>query len=250
MQALWVWGALALVGVLVLVGAGPGLASGATHRTEPLDQVVLSSVGADYTVTSQGSVDASSFAASSQGQGAAGRALSELSHQVASYRRSWQSKGGTNEVQDLLVRFPTAASATAFVGAVRHSLDSAEIISEGPLAAVPRAQRTTYYSTSSDAGVGQAVTMQAGEYVDVLSFFSGTVGNLGPINAATVDRVAAAQWASMVTAPGAREAVTTAKPGTSGSGVVWAVIAVAVLTAAVLTPLVLRRRSGAEPERH
>jgi hypothetical protein len=50
----------------------------------------------------------------------------------------------------------------------------------------------------------------------------------------------------MVTAPGADETVTRSGPGTSGSGVVWAVIAVAVLAAAVVTPLVLRRRSGAE----
>ena len=234
---------------VVLFGAGAGLASAATHPTEPLDQVVVSSVGADYTVTSQGPVDASSFAASSVGQGAAGHALSELAHQVSSYRRSWQNKAGTNEVQDLLVRFPTAASATAFVDAVRHSLDSAQIISKGPLSSVPNAERTTYYSTASDAGVGQAVTMRAGDYVDVLSFFSETAGNAGPIGAAEVERVAAAQWASMDKAQGARKAVTTARPGTSRSGVVWAVIAVAVLTAAVLTPLVLRRRSGAEPER-
>jgi hypothetical protein len=90
--------------------------------------------------------------------------------------------------------------------------------------------------------------METGDYADVLSFFSKTVGNSGPINAAAVDRVATAQWASMVKAPGGHVAVITAKPGTSGSGVVWAVIAVAVLTAAVLTPLVLRRRNGVEPE--
>jgi hypothetical protein len=245
-------GALVWLGAVAcaLLAAGPGVASAAAHSPEPLDAVVLTSVGADYTVTSQGPVDASSFAAASEGQGAAGHALSELGHQVSSYRRSWRNEAGTNEVQDLLVRFPTTASANAFVVAVRRSLDSAKIISEGPLPSVPHAQRTTYYAPTSDAGVGQAVTMQAGEYVDVLSFFSGTSDNLGPIDAAAAGQVAAAQWASMIKAPGAHETVATARPGTSGSGVVWAVIAVAVLTAAVLTPLVLRRRSGAEPERH
>ena len=135
--------------------------------------------------------------------------------------------------------------------AVRHSLDSAEIISEGPLRSVPQAQRTSYYVTTAVAGVGQAVTMQSGEYVDLLSFFSGTSGNLGPVTAAEVGRVAEAQWASMVKAPGAHEAISAAGTGTSGSGVVWAVVAVVVLTGAVATPLVLRRnqprRAGQTP---
>jgi hypothetical protein len=224
---------------LTVVCARPSLATAATDPPQPLDQIVLSSPGAGYTVTSQGPVDASSFAASSAGQGAAGRALSDLGHQISSYRRSWQDAAGTNQVQDLLVQFSTAASATAFVGAVRHSLDSASIISEGVLPSVPHAQRTTYYSTT---GVGQAVTMQAGEYADVLSFFSETTGNQGPINAATVGRVAEAQRVSMLSAPGGHSAARAhASSGSSASGVIWAVVAVVVLAGAVATPLVLRR---------
>lgn len=247
--------------VLFFVCAGlaglvaPTVAASAAEKPPPtsteLGQVVLTSLGAGYTVTSQGPISASAFAASPPGQGAVSRALSELGHQISSYRRSWGDSAGTNQVQDLLVRFSTAGSATAFVDSVRHSLDSAQIISENALPSVPGAQRTTYYGATSDAGIGQAVTMRSGDYVDLLSFFSSATHNQSPITASDSTRIAEAQYDAMRDAPGGggtpAPVAPPAAPGTSTSGVIWAVLAVVILASTLAVPLVLRRRGRTDP---
>jgi hypothetical protein len=217
----------------------------AAHRPRlALDQIVLPSLGAGYAVTSQGPLDASAFAASSPDPTAAAGALTTLAQQIESYQRTWQDAAGTNEVQDLLVRFTTTAGAEAFLRAAQHSLDSGEIVSAGPLPGVPGARRTTYFASTSQAGIGQAITMRAGVYVALLSFFSGATGNRQPITPSAAERVAKAQRAAMAAAPGGTVRAAPAKPGASLSGLTWTALAVLVLGAAVATPALLRRRQA------
>ena len=114
----------------------------------------------------------------------------------------WQADGGLNQVQDLLVRFPDAAGAQVFLRAAQHSLESGEIVSSDALASIPGARRVTYFAATNQDGVGEAITMRAGIYVDLLSFFSAASGNAQPISPANAEKVAQAQYAAMVAAPG------------------------------------------------
>jgi hypothetical protein len=165
-----------------------------------------------------------------------------LGTQISTYERTWRDASGANEVQDLVVRFSKTAAALAFVRAVRRSLDAGDIESSGPLRSVPGAQRVTYLATTAQAGIGQAVTLRAGVYVGVLTFFSGASGNPAPITAVAAERVARAQDAALRAAPGGTAVAPAPRPGTSFGGTTWAVLAVVVLGAAVATPLFLRRR--------
>ena len=233
-------GGLVLCGLLALPGS-----AGAASRTAPaLGSVVIPALGPGYAVTSQGPLDASEFASSSPDPSATTRALATLAGTISTYERVWQDSGGHNEVQDLLVRFPTPVGARVFLRAAQHSLQSGEIVSSGPLAAVPGAHRTTYFGSTTQAGVGQAITMSAGVYVDLLSFFSAASGAATPISPADAARIAVTQHAAMVAAP---EGATTLAPGSSGKRVTigsigLAAVAVAVLAVALVTPVVLRRR--------
>ena len=116
-----------------------------------------------------------------------------------------------------------------------------------PLPAVPGARRTTYFASTSQAGIGQAITMRTGVYVDLLSLFSGATGNQQPITPASAERVAKAQYIAMLAAPGSRDPRARAKPGVSSNSVIWAILVVVVLGAAVATPMLLRRRGRPEP---
>ena len=69
-----------------------------------------------------------------------------------------------------------------------------------PVAGVPGAHRTTYFASTTQAGVGQAITLRAGVYVTLLSFFSAASGNAEPITQADAVRIARAQQAAMVSA--------------------------------------------------
>lgn len=236
----WVAGGLVLCGRL----AFPGSDLGASGPAPPLGSVVITDLGPGYTLTSQGPLDASEFASSSPDPSAAASALATLAKTISTYERVWQDSGGLNEVQDLLVRFPSAAGAQVFLQAAQHSLQSGQIVSSGPLAAVPGAHRTTYFASTTQAGVGQAITMRAGVYVDLLSFFSAASGNTQPITPADAEQVAVAQHKAMVAAPGGTAAPSpaTSKKGVSLDSVGVAALAVAVLAAALVTPVVLRRR--------
>lgn len=226
---------------------GTGGASGTTagHHATSLSQIVLPQLGFGYLVTSQGPLGAESFGPNSPDPTIASGAgaLSSLGKDVSTYQRSWDDPNGTNQVQDLLVKFSSLSAAQAFLKATRTSIDSGEIVSSGTLPSVPDARRTTYFASTDRAGVGQAITMQSGLYVDVLSLFSSAAGNPAPITPASADRVAKAQYAAMAAAPGGGEPIPAPKPGTSWSGATWAVVAVVVLAGAAATPLFLRRRS-------
>jgi hypothetical protein len=215
---------------------------------------MLGSPGPGNTVTSAGAHDPSTFApdpanaadalVAPGGQAAPGG-------QIEPYERTWSAAAGANRVDDLLVRFPTTGAATAFLVAVRHSLDSGEIVSGGPLATVPGARSATYFSSAPEAGIGQAVTMRVGPYVDVLAFFSAGTDNPGPITSGAAARVAEAQYAALRAAQGGVAFTPAAKRGRSAngsngaSGVIWAVVAVVVLASTLAVPLVLRRRTRA-----
>ena len=231
--------ALVLCGLLALPGA-----AGASRPSPPLATVVIPDLGPGYSVSSEGPLDASRFASSSPDPAAASTALATLAKTISTYERVWSDAGGANEVQDLLVRFPTAVGAQVFLQAARHSLDSGEIVSSGPLPGVPGAHRTTYFASTTQAGVGQAITLRAGVYVTLLSFFSAASGNAGPITQADAVRIARAQQAAMVSAPGgtAAPAPTSPHKGVSPGSIAAAVLVVAVLGVAVVTPALLRRR--------
>ena len=236
----WVAGALVLGACL----AGSGAAGAAPKSPPGLDTVVLPDLGPGYSVTTEGPLDASQFASNSPDPAAATTALATLAKTISTYERVWSTPGGANEVQDLLVRFPSAVGAQVFRQAAQHSLDSGEIVSSGPLPGVPGAHRTTYFASTTQAGVGQAITMRAGVYVDLLSFFSAAAGNPQPIKPADAVRVARAQQAAMVAAPGGTASLppTNTKRGVSLGSIGVAALVVAVLGGAMITPLVLRRQ--------
>jgi hypothetical protein len=241
--------ALACVGAAGAgVGVGVGDAGAATSGApDSLAQIVMATPAAGYAVTSQGVHEAPTFAPDPAN--AADTLLTPGGHatpgsDIEPYERTWRDAAGTNRVDDLLARFATPTAAAAFLVAVRDSLDTGEIVSSGPLASVPGGQTTTYFASAPEAGIGQAISWRNGSYVDVLSFFSSGTGNATPITSAAAARMAVAQYAALGTTPARRVAVTPpAKPGTSASGVVWAVVAVVVLASTLAVPLVLRRRT-------
>ncbi|HWF16232.1 MAG TPA: hypothetical protein VG244_08650 [Acidimicrobiales bacterium] len=233
-------GALVVVGLALSLSSAAGAAT-AARRPAPLSSIVLPALGVGYTVTSEGPLGAAQFPAGSPERSAGAGALASLGRTVQTYQRSWQDGAGVNQVQDLLVRFSATAGARAFVAAARRALAGGQIVSSGQLPAVPGAQRTTYFASTSQAGVGQAITLRVGASVAVLSFFSGASNNPGPITPAGAARVAKAQYAAMASAAGPTTRRAPAK-GVSWADVGWTVLVVAVLAAAVVTPLVLRRR--------
>ncbi|HXN61127.1 MAG TPA: hypothetical protein VN886_11820 [Acidimicrobiales bacterium] len=227
-----------------LVGVGPWPASsGAVTSTStstaappsPLATVVLSELGPGYAVTSEGPLDAGSFASSAPDASAASGALASLGTSISTYQREWADNGGSNEVQDLLVKFPSTAPAQIFLAAMQRSLDSGDILSSGPVAGVPGARTVKYFAATSAEGVGQAVTMRVGVYVDLLSFFSAS-GAAQPITPADAAVLAKAQHAAMETATGG----TATAPG--GDALGWIALALAVLVIVVVSVVVHRRR--------
>ena len=129
-------------------------------------------------------------------------ALSTLGKTISTYERVWQADGGLNQVQNLLVRFPDTTGAQVFLQAAQHSLESGEIVSSDPVASIPGARRVTYFAATNEDGVGEAITMGSGVYVDLLSFFSAASGNAQPISPANAETVARAQYKAMTQAPG------------------------------------------------
>ena len=78
------------------------------------------------------------MASSSPDPSAAASALATLARTIGTYERVWQTSGGRNEVQDLLVRFPSTVGAHVFLRAAQHSLQSGQIVSSGPAGRHPR----------------------------------------------------------------------------------------------------------------
>jgi hypothetical protein len=242
-----------LIGTGVPGGATVAAGAGADGSSPPLDTIVIPHLGPGYAVTSQGPLQASQFASDAPNPSAAAGALSTLGKTISTYERVWQADGGLNQVQNLLVRFPNAAGAQVFLLAAQHSLESGEIVSSDAMSAIPGARRVTYFAATNEDGVGEAVTMRSGVYVDLLSFFSAASGNAQPISPANAEQVALAQYKAMTDAPGGAGRTTGAagsgaasKKGVTGGSIVLAVAAVAVLSLAVATPLLLRRRRAAQ----
>ncbi len=146
------------------------------------------------------------------------------------------------------MRFSSTTGAQVFLQAAQHSLESGEIVSKGPLPSIPGARLVTYFAATNESGVGEAITMRAGIYVALVSFFSAAAGNSQPISPADAERVALAQHAALVSAPGGKDASpagatpASSKKGASSSDIGWAVVAVVIVAIAVATPIVLRRR--------
>ncbi len=215
--------------------------------------MVIPDLGPGYSVTSEGPLDASRFASSSPDPAAASTALATLAKTNSTYERAWSDVGGANEVQDLLVRFPSLVGAQVFLQAAQHSLDSGEIVSSGPLPGVRGAHRTTYFASTTQAGVGQAVTLRVGVYVTLLSFFSAASGNAEPITQADAAGIARAQRAAMAAAPGGTATLPVRSRERHFSGVRRRrCSAVVILASAVATPAVLRRRRAGRsaPDAH
>jgi len=246
-------GALSLAGgALCLAALTAGPAAAAPEPAPPtLGTVVIPDLGPGYTVTSQGPLQASRFASDAPDPSAAAGALSTLGKTISTYERVWQADGGLNQVQNLLVRFPDPTEARVFLQAAQHSLESGEIVSSDPVASIPGARRVTYFAATNQDGVGEAVTMESGVYVDLLSFFSAASGHARPISPANAETVAQAQYKAMTQAPGGANSVVAAGGGgsskktASGGTILAAVLVVAVLALAVATPALLRRRRAA-----
>ena len=253
-------GALASCALLLMALAWTGTTaaavapnSAAAPPSPPtLGKVVIPDLGPGYAVTSQGPLNASQFASNAPDPSAAAGALSTLGKTISTYERVWQADAGLNQVQDLLVRFPNAVGAQVFLRAAQHSLESGEIVGSESVASIPGARRVTYFAATNQTGVGEAITMRAGVYVDLLSFFSAASGNAQPVSPANAEQVAKAQYTSMLQAPGgassttATATATATKKGVSDSSIALAVVVVAVLGLAVATPALLRRRRAAQ----
>jgi len=240
-------GVLAGCALLVLTAtAAAGPAAAGTGSGGSLGSVVIPNLVLGYAVASQGPLNPSQFASNAPDPSAEEAALATLAKSLSTYERVWRADGGLNQVQDLLVRFPTTVGAQVFLLAAQHSLESGEIVSSVPVASIPGARRVTYFAATNKDGVGEAITMRAGIYVDLLSAFSAASGNAQPISPADAERMAEAQHAAMVAAPGGRTTVAGAKKGVTAGTIGLAVLVVAVLAAALVTPAVLRRRRAAE----
>ncbi len=208
--------------LVVMVGAGGGgaaagavVAAGDSHTHPPptLGTVVIPNVALGYTVTSQGPLNASAIRLRRTDPSAAAGALSTLGKSISTYERVWQGDGGLNQVQDLLVRFPNGVGAQVFLLAAQHSLETGEIVSSDPVPSIPGARRVTYFAATNQDGVGEAITMRAGVYVDLLSIFSAAPGNAHPISPADAERLADVQHAAMARAPGGATATASASSG-------------------------------------
>lgn len=239
----------AATSVVVMLAAPDGGSAGAASARRPpaLGTVVLPALGFGYTVTSEGPLDASQFPTGSPSASAAARALSTLGSTIETYQRTWRDGTGANQVQDLVVAFPTDAGARAFIGAARRAIERGEIVSSGPLSSVPGAQRATYFGSSDQPEVGQTVTVRVGNYAAVLSFVSAASDNPAPITRASAVRVAHAQYSAMASAVSvavADQGTAKAPGGVSAANVGLVVLAVAVLAAAVACTLAWRRRRG------
>jgi hypothetical protein len=222
--------------------------------------VVISSPALGHTVTARGPLDASGFASDAPDPGAAG-ALSTLGDSVSTYERVWQADRGGNQVQeDLVVRFRDPGRAQAFVQAAQRSLERGEIVSSDTLPSVPGARRVTYRAATNRDGVGEAITVRAGVYVDLPSIFSAATDQAYTISPANADRLAETQHAVMARAPGGTtpSGAPTAgsKKGASAGTIGLAVVVVAIVAAAVAAPGLLRRRrlgqeaAAASPPQH
>ncbi len=161
--------------VLVLGPTALGTAGAAPPATN-LEEVVISTLGPGYAATPQGPLDPSAFASNAPNPSAAVGALSTLPASVAPDEREWQADGGLNQVRDLLVRFPNVAGARAFLHVAQHSLESGEIVDSNAVPSIPGARRVTYFTPTKQGGVGEAVTMRAGVYVDLLFVLLGRFG--------------------------------------------------------------------------
>jgi hypothetical protein len=244
------WWIFLLVLVLTVLwgasGASVAPASAASHTARPvppLGTVVIPNLGPGYAVTSQGPLDPSKFASDSPDPAAASGALTTLAGTISTYERVWQANGGLDQVQILLVRFPSGSGAQVFLQAARHALESGEIVATGTVPSLPGSRLVTYFAATNESGVGEAISMQSGIFVALLSFFSAAAGNKQPITPADATRVAQAQHEAMAAAPGGASPTTApAAHRLSIGSVGWAVLAVAVLAAAVATPMWLRRR--------
>lgn len=173
------------VGSTLSASASSSSSSSSSTRRSSLAAIVIPYLGPGYTVVSQGPLGASQIVSSSPNPTAAAAALSRLSHSgsITTYARIWQDAGRNNEVEDLVVRCTSVSDARAFYSAVRDSLSSGEVVSSGPLRAIPGAYRATYFASTTQDGVGQAITMQSGNFVATLSYFSSnSASNTQPIS--------------------------------------------------------------------
>jgi hypothetical protein len=185
-----------------------------------LASVVIANLGPGYAVVSQGPLNADQFASSSPDPSAAASALDSLSHSITTYQRVWQDASADNQVQDLVVRFSSTASARAFLSAAQHSLASGKVVSTAALPTIAGAMRTTYFASTTQVGVGQAITMRSGPYVVLLSIFSSSAStNTQPITADDAVTIAQSQHAAVAkaaTTPAKAQAH--ARPKTVGRG--------------------------------
>ncbi len=249
-------GSVASVSIALVAMGTIGMgAAGADTAPTSLSTIVIPDLGPGYVVSSQGPLNPSQFAADAPDPSAASAAFATLGDMISTYERQWQANGGLNQVQDLVVRFPTTTGAQVFLQAAQHSLQSGEIVSKGRLPSIPGARVVTYFAATNESGVGEAITMRVGIYVALLSFFSAAAGNTRPITPADAEKVALAQHTSLVAAPGGHKGSTVARSSASTSSAApsnkkaassgdigWAILVVVVIAAAVATPLVLRRR--------
>jgi hypothetical protein len=207
-----------------------------------LATIVLADVGPGYDVVQQGPLDAAQFASSAPDPSAAAAALRAHAGSVHTYERVWTDAGRQNEVQDLVVALGSSNAAVAFLRGAQRSIAAGKIVSSGPVTGIPGAVRTTYFASTTQVGVGQAITMRSGAYVVVLSMFSASAGNPQPITEADALTIAGAQHAAVAAAAVHRPTAPHRRPHGSAW---WSALALAsAATAALVLFAVYRNRFG------
>ena len=198
---------------------------------------------------SQGPVDPATFVSSAPNPSAVSSALATLRGSVRSYQRTWIDTARLNAVQDMLFHFPGPRSAQIFLQSAQKSLQSGKITTSGAVPGLPGARRVTYFGATSEAGVGQAITLRVGDSVVLLSSFSAAQGNDDPITQADAIRIAAAQDRALRT--GASGGAAVLGNGQSSSSdtrwLVLGVVALAVLGLLLVVRVRHRRTRGDSP---
>jgi hypothetical protein len=162
---------------------------GSTSAAAASPLPVIPDIGLGYAVTFEGPLGHGQLAGSSPDPTSATAALAP--YHVTTYQREWQDNTGDNDVQDVVIRFSSTKASRKFLTAVNTSLRSAEILTSRPLPT--GGLRTTYFALTTEAGIGETITVRSGDYVAVISFFSGKTAALNPATITLSDAARIAQ---------------------------------------------------------
>jgi hypothetical protein len=244
---------LFLVGLLGLCGlageVGPAAASASSDS--PLAALLVNIPGSTFTLQMQGTFlsDDYNTAAPRPFSLATVIALIRLSDSASTqtYRKVWQGSERNDEIEDVLVKFPTVGGARAFLAAEQQAL-AIDVVQSTPLPSMDGARLTTYADSSPISGSGQAIAMRSGTYVATMSYFTGAgAADVLPISPTAAVDLARAQYSLIDHAPGGGLDPNPSRAWVTMLG--WAAVAVVLVVAMAVAILGMRRLRGARPKK-